>query len=49
VLNQRASGTIPPKPKADPNYVIHHTPEPAPAAEKKSLLGSLKNIIKKDE
>jgi hypothetical protein len=47
VLNQRASATIPPKPKTEPNYVIHNTPEPQPA-EKKGLLGSLKNIIKKD-
>jgi hypothetical protein len=47
VLNQRVNATIPPKPRTEPNYVIHNTPEPAPA-EKKGLLGSIKNIIKKD-
>src|SRR6202171_6145 len=30
VLNQRANATIPPKPRTEPNYVIHNTPEPAP-------------------
>jgi hypothetical protein len=48
VLNLRPSATIPPKPRTDPNYVIHQTPDPQPAAEKKGLLGSLKSIIKKD-
>jgi hypothetical protein len=47
VLNPRTGATIPPKPRTEPNYVIHNTPEPAPA-EKKGLLGSIKNIIKKD-
>jgi hypothetical protein len=49
VLNQRTNATIAPKAKTDPKYVIHNTPEPAPAEEKKGLLGSLKNIIKKDQ
>ena len=49
VLNLKpANATIPPKPRTDPNYVIHKTPEPPPEPEKKGLLGSLKNIIKKD-
>jgi hypothetical protein len=43
------SATIPPKstPKVEPKYVIHNEPEPA-AEKKVGLLGSLKNIIKKD-
>jgi hypothetical protein len=48
VLNQRATATIPPKAKVDPKYVIHNTPEPPAAEQKKGLLGSLKSIIKKD-
>jgi hypothetical protein len=48
VLNQRVNATIPPKPRTEPNYVIHKTPEPPAAEEKKGLLGSLKSIIKKD-
>jgi hypothetical protein len=43
------STTIPPKStaKVEPKYVIHNEPEPA-AEKKVGLLGSLKNIIKKD-
>jgi hypothetical protein len=49
VLNQRVNATIPPKAKVEPKYVIHNTPAPTPEPEKKSgLLGSIKNIIKKD-
>jgi hypothetical protein len=48
VLNPRTAAAAAPKPKADPNYVIHKTPEP-PAEEKRGLLGSLKSIIKKDQ
>ena len=49
VLNNRpASSTLPPRPKADPKYVIHKEPDPAPAEEKRGLLGSLKSLIKKD-
>jgi hypothetical protein len=47
MLNQRPTGTIAPKPKTEPQYVIHHTPEPAPA-EKRGILGGLKSILKKD-
>ncbi|MGZ5034974.1 MAG: hypothetical protein ACXWAC_17415 [Usitatibacter sp.] len=48
MLNPRTP-TIPPKSsKVEPKYVIHNEPEPAPAQEKKGLLGSLKSIIKKD-
>ena len=46
VLNPRTA-TIPPRAKTEPKYVIHDEPEPAPQPEKKGLLGSLKNIIKK--
>jgi hypothetical protein len=50
VLNLKpASATMPPKPRVDPNYVIHKTPEPAPEPEKKGLLGSLSSIIKKKD
>ena len=48
VLNQRAQAPAPPKPKAEPKYVVQNTPPPAPEPEKKGLLGSIKNIIKKD-
>jgi hypothetical protein len=52
VLNTRAA-TIPPRnqaPKTQPNYVIHKTPEKEeePQEEKKGLLGSIKNVLKKD-
>ncbi len=49
VLVRRPIGP-PPKPKAaTPNYVVQKAaPEPAPAEEKRSLLGSLKSFIKKD-
>jgi hypothetical protein len=46
VLNPRTA-TIPPRAKVEPKYVIHQEPEETPQAEKKGLLGSLKNIIKK--
>ena len=48
MLNSRPTGTMTPKPKTEPQYVIHHTPEPAPAAEKRGLLGGLKSMLKKD-
>ncbi len=41
------TATIPPRAKVEPKYVVHDEPEPAPVPDKKSLLGSLKNIIKK--
>jgi len=49
VLLNKPATNAPPRPKTpQPNYVVHHTPEP-PAEEKKSgLLGSLKSFIKKD-
>ena len=49
VLMNRPSTNAPPRPKTQqPNYVVHHVPDP-PAEEKKSgLLGSLKSFIKKD-
>ncbi len=49
VLMNKPAGNTPPRPKTpQPNYVVHHTPDP-PAEEKKSgLLGSLKSFIKKD-
>jgi hypothetical protein len=46
VLNPRTA-TIPPRPKVEPKYVIQSEPEPEAQPEKKGLLGSLKNIIKK--
>ena len=49
VLSVRTPAGAAPKPRADPNYVIHKTPEPPPVEEKKGLLGSLKSIIKKDQ
>jgi len=51
VLNARAA-TIPPRsqPKTQPNYVIQKTPEKEEEQpeEKKGLLGSIKNVLKKD-
>jgi hypothetical protein len=49
VLNQRPATPVAPKPKPriEPNYVVHQTP-PEPEPEKKGLFGSIKNIIKKD-
>ncbi|MGZ5073274.1 MAG: hypothetical protein ACXWBL_09065, partial [Usitatibacter sp.] len=51
VLSQRTTAPVAPKPKTEPNYVVHKTPDPAPAPaeEKRGLLGSLKSIIKKDQ
>jgi hypothetical protein len=48
VLNQRAAAPAAPKPRVEPNYVIHNAPQPEAAVEKRGLLGSLKSIIKKD-
>ncbi len=48
VLNTRTAAPAAPKPKTDPQYVIHKAPEPAPEAEKRGLLGGLKSILKKD-
>jgi hypothetical protein len=48
VLSQRAAAPVAPKPRVEPNYVIHNTPQPEAAVEKRGLLGSLKSIIKKD-
>ena len=46
ILTPRTSGTIPPRPKTEPQYKV--AKEPEPQDEKKGgLLGSLKNIIKK--
>ena len=48
VLMNRPSAPPPkPKPKVDPKYAVHHTPDPAPEV-KRGLLGSLKSLIKKD-
>jgi hypothetical protein len=49
MLNIKAGSTAPAmqKPKVEPKYVVQNTPEPEP--EKRSLLGSLKSIIKKDQ
>lgn len=48
VLNQRAAPP-PPKAKVEPKYVVSDAPpQPAPEEKKGGLLGSIKNIIKKD-
>jgi hypothetical protein len=47
LMNKPATNTAPRPKVQQPNYVVHHVPEPA--EEKKSgLLGSLKSFIKKD-
>ncbi len=49
VLAPRAGATMPPKSKpATPQYVAQAAPQPAPAEEKRGLLGSIKSFIKKD-
>ena len=48
VLAQRAPAAAP-KPKTEPQYIVQRAPEPAPADEKRGLLGSLKSFIRKDE
>ncbi len=48
VLNARTA-TIAPRPKVEPQYVVHQAaPEPS-ADEKRGLLGSLKSLIKKEQ
>ena len=43
------SATLPPKPRAEPRYEIHHVPETEPEPEeKRGLLGSLRSFIKKE-
>ncbi len=51
VLTPRPTAATPkPKPRVDPNYVVHKTPDPEPPAdEKRGLLGSIKSFIKKDQ
>lgn len=41
------SATMPPRPRAQPQYVVQAAPEPTPE-EKRGLLGSLKSLIRKD-
>ena len=43
-----ASNTMPPRPKAEPKYMIHKEPAPKEEEKKGGLLGSLKSLIKKD-
>jgi hypothetical protein len=47
VLSPRSAAAAT-KPKVAPNYVVQKAPETPPAEEKRSLLGSLKSIMKKD-
>ena len=39
----------PPRPKVEPQYVVHKAPEEEPVDEKRGLLGSLKSFIRKDQ
>ena len=49
VLNQKPVAAPAPKPKVEPRYVVQKdAPAPAPADEKRGLLGSLRSFIKKD-
>jgi len=42
--------SAPPKPRTEPQYVVHHTPAPPPEPEKRSgLLGSISSILKKKD
>jgi hypothetical protein len=49
VLAVRAPAAAP-KPRTEPNYVVHQAPpEAAPAAEKRGLLGSISSLMKKKD
>ena len=48
LMNKPATNTAPRPKTPQPNYVVHHTPEPAAEEKKGGLLGSLKSFIKKD-
>ena len=47
-LNARTSAPPPPRPRTEPQYVVQKQAQPEPE-EKRGLLGSLKNIIRKDQ
>ena len=36
-----------PKPRTEPTYVVHNTPEPEPEPEKRGLMGSIGSLMKK--
>lgn len=46
-LNVRAA--VVPRPRSEPQYVVHQAPPEPGADEKRGLLGSLKSLIKKDQ
>jgi hypothetical protein len=49
ILTPRPAASAP-KPKTEPQYVVHRAPEPEPSAEeKRGLLGSLKSLIPKKQ
>jgi hypothetical protein len=48
VLTARPA-SVPPKPRVEPQYVVHQTPEPAAEPEKKGLLGSISSLMKKKD
>jgi len=48
VLTGKSAGSVAPKPKTTPQYVVHNVPDPPAVEEKRGLLGSLKSFIKKD-
>jgi hypothetical protein len=49
-LNQKAAGTPVPRPRVEPQYVVHKSSARAApeAEEKRGILGSLRSFIKKD-
>jgi hypothetical protein len=48
VLAVRAPAAAP-KPRTEPNYVVHREPEPAASQEKRGLLGSISSLMKKKD
>jgi len=49
VLNVRSPAAIAPRPRVEPQYVVHQAPPEPSADEKRGLLGSLKSLIKKEQ
>jgi len=39
----------PPRPRTEPQYVVHNTPEPPAAPEKRGILGSISSLMKKKD
>ncbi|HXZ48129.1 MAG TPA: hypothetical protein VEG27_03860 [Usitatibacter sp.] len=49
VLSPKPTGAPAPRPKTEPQYVVHKAPPEPTAEEKRGLLGSLKSLIRKEQ